>query len=392
MLFLPKSPALSRLAIPILTRYELKTLEKIYQKYFELRVNLNEQVKEKEKLQAGEVFNDLSENFNQKLTSSTNRLKKFDVENEVSGAESGVQKELLLKQLYETQSQLSSTQTEIVETQQRIADLQQKVNAQPEQIQTGSVSKYVPAVDKIKEELTRLEQQRTQLLQKYQPNSRPVRENEERIQQLKKSVAEEIANPPQEKSYALNDLRRRLVTDLLNAQTNLVVLKEREKSLSPLVSKLRTQTTLLNSKSIERGSLEREKNINEEAYLLYQKKARENEISQALNREKVINLSLVDPPRTDGEAKSPKPLLNLLVLLFIGGTAAFASAIILEKFIAANHDDDLIISAHEIEGRLNLPLLASIAVIETPKTIKLLPSPKRIFPPAADKKRRKAGN
>ena len=369
-----------------------KTLEKIYQKYFERRVNLNEQVKEKEKLQAGEVFNDLSENFNQKLTSSTNRLKKFDVENEVSGAESGVQKELLLKQLYETQSQLSSTQTEMVETKQRIADLQQKVNAQPEQIQTGSVSKYVPAVDKIKEELTRLEQQRTQLLQKYQPNSRPVRENEERIQQLKKSVAEEIANPPQEKSYALNDVRRRLENDLLNAQTNLVVLREREKSLSPLVSKLRTQTTFLNSKTIERAGLEREKNVNEEAYLLYQKKARENEISQALNREKVINLSLVDPPRTDGEAKSPKPLLNLLVLLFIGGTAAFASAIILEKFIAANYDDDLIISAGEIEGRLNLPLLASISVIEKPKTIKLLPSPKRIFPSAADKKKRKAGN
>lgn len=369
-----------------------KTLEKIYQKYFELRVNLNEQVKEKEKLQAGEVFNDLSENFNQKLTSSTNRLKKFDTENEVSGAESGVQKELLLKQLYETQSQLSSTQTEIVETQQRIKDLQQKVNAQPEQIQTGSVSKYVPAVDKIKEELTRLEQQRTQLLQKYQPNSRPVKENEERIQQLKKSVAEEIANPPQEKSYALNDVRRRLENDLLNAQTNMVVLKEREKSLSPLVSKLRTQTTSLNSKSIERGGLEREKNINEEAYLLYQKKARENEISQALSREKVINLSLVDPPRTDGEAKSPKPFLNLLVLLFVGGTAAFASAIILEKFIAANYDDDLIISAREIEGRLNLPLLAAISVIETPKSIKLLPSPKRIFPPSTDKKRKKAGN
>ena len=369
-----------------------KTLEKIYEKYFELRANLNEKVREKEESQAGEVFNGLSGNFSRKLNSSTNRLKKFDEENNISGTETGVQKELLLKQLYETQAQLSSTQTEIVETQQRIKDLQQKVTAQPEQIQTGSVSKYVSAVDKIKEELTRLEQQRTQLLQKYQPNSRPVQENEERIQQLKKSVAEEIANPPQEKTYALNDVRRRLENDLLNAQTNLVVLKEREKSLSPLVSKLRTQTTFLNSKTIERAGLEREKNINEEAYLLYQKKARENEISQALNREKVVNLSLVDPPRTDGEAKSPKPLLNLLVLLFIGGTAGFASAIILEKFIAASHDDDLIISAREIEGRLNLPLLASISVIEPPKTIKQLPSPKRIFPSAADKKRRKAGN
>ena len=368
-----------------------KTLEKIYEKYFALRVSLNEKVREKEESQAGEVFNDLSGNFSRKLNSSTNRLKKFDVENDISGAETGVQKELLLKQLYETQSQLSSTHTEIVETQQRITDLQQKVNAQPEQIQTGSVSKYVSAVDKIKEELSQLEQQRTQLLQKYQPNSRPVRENEDRIQQLKKAVADEIANPPVEKSYALNDVRRRLENDLLNAQTNLVVLKEREKSLAPLVSKLRTQTTFLNSKTIERAGLEREKNINEEAYLLYQKKARENEISQALNREKVVNLSLVDPPRTDGEIINPKPMLNLLVLMFIGGTAGFASAIVLDKF-TNRQDDDLIISAREIEGRLNLPLLASISEIELPKTIKLIPSPKRIFPLSTDKKRRKSGN
>lgn len=368
-----------------------KTLEKIYEKYFALRVSLNEKVREKEESQAGEVFNDLSGNFSRKLNSSTNRLKKFDVENDISGAETGVQKELLLKQLYETQSQLSSTHTEIVETQQRITDLQQKVNAQPEQIQTGSVSKYVSAVDKIKEELSQLEQQRTQLLQKYQPNSRPVRENEDRIQQLKKAVADEIANPPVEKSYALNDVRRRLENDLLNAQTNLVVLKEREKSLAPLVSKLRTQTTFLNSKTIERAGLEREKNINEEAYLLYQKKARENEISQALNREKVVNLSLVDPPRTDGEIINPKPMLNLLVLMFIGGTAGFASAIVLDKF-TNRQDDDLIISAREIEGRLNLPLLASISEIELPKTIKLIPSPKRIFSLSTDKKRRKSGN
>jgi len=360
------------------------TLEEIYRKYVELHVQLSE------KRQAGEIFNEQTDAFNRKLKSSTNTLKNFDVQNEVSGAEIGIQRELLLKQLFETQSQLGSTQREIVETEHRITDLQAKVNAQPERIQTGSVSKYVSALDGMKAELIQLEQQRTQLLQKYQPNSRPVRENEGRIGQLKKSIAEETANPPQEKSFALNDLRRSLVTDLFNAQTSLVALKEREKKLSPLVAKLRSQSASLNSRSIERESLERAKNVNEEAYLLYQKKARENEISQVLNRQQAVNFAIVDPPRTDGEPKNPKPLLNLLILIFIGSTAGFASAIVLDKLTSANKEDyDFVSSVREIEQRWDLPVLASISVAELSENAKVISTPKRSLRLSASEERRK---
>lgn len=338
------------------------TLAEIYRKYVEMHVQLSE------KRQAGQIFNEQSDAFNRKLKSATDVLKNFDVQNEVSGAQIGVQRELLLKQFYETRTQLGATQTEIVETEHRITDLQAKVNAQPEQLQTGSVSKYVSAIDRMKEELAQLEQQKTQLLQKYQPNSRPVRESEGRIGQLKKSIAEETAHPPQEKSFALNDLRRKLVADLYNAQTSLVALKEREKKLSPLVAELRGQTASLNSRSLERESLERARSVNEEAYLLYQKKARESEISQVLNKQQVVNFAVVDAPRTDGEPKNPKPLMNLIVLMLVGLTAGLTSAICLEKLSSADDDDNNpAVFAREIEERWNLPILATISVDESEK-------------------------
>jgi uncharacterized protein involved in exopolysaccharide biosynthesis len=350
-----------------------KTLEKLYQKYVELHVQIND------KPQAAQVFNEQSDKFNRKLNDSTDALKQFDAKNGVTGAEIGTQRELLLKQLYDAQALENATRTEIGETEKRIADLKEKIATQPERIQTGSVSKYVSAIDRMKEELVQLEQQRTQLLQKYQPNSRFVRENEERIRQLKKTITEETANPPEERSFALNDLRRRLESDLANAQTSLAALKEREKNLSQQASKLSGEVVSLNGKSIERDSLERKKNINEEAYLLYQKKARENEISQVLNREQVMNFSLVDAPRTDGEQKNPKPLLNLLVLITVGASAGFAGAIVLDKLTAvdaAGANYDLIVSAREIEQRLNLPLLAFI--VEPPKTVKAVLTAKRL--------------
>lgn len=361
-----------------------KTLEKIYQKYVELHIQINE------KAQAGQVFNEQTDAFNKKLNAVSNSLKQFDARNGVTGAEIQVQRELLLKQLYEAQAQINAARTEIGETQKRIADLQEKVASQPEQIQTGSVSRYVSALDRMKEELIQMEQQKTQFLQKYQPNSRFVRETEERIQQLKKAIAQETANPPQERSFALNDLRRRLESDLFNAQTSLAALKEREKNLSAQADKLRKEVVTLNSRSIDRANLERERSINEEAYLLYQKKARENEISQVLNKEKVLNFGIVDPPSSDGEAKSPKPFLNLLVLMFVGAMAGFASALVVDKLTAPAKEYDLIVSPSGLRERLELPVLAVISVIEPPRAEKVISKPERLALPAeTNKKRRK---
>ncbi len=346
-----------------------RTLEVLYQKYVDLHVRMSD------KPEAEQVFKDQTERFDQKLNASSDQLKQFDTLNGVSGSEIGTQRELLLKQLFEVQTLASSTQTEIGETEQRVIALREKIETMPEQVQTSSVSKYVGALDSMKGELVKLEQQRTDLMQKYKPQSRFVRENDERIQQLKGRIAEETANPPQERSYALNDLRRKLEGDLNVAQTSLSGLRKREKTLNQQATKLSADVVALNSRSIERDDLARQRTVNEEAYLLYQKKARENEISQVLNKEQVMNFAVVDPPRTDGEQKNPKPLINLLVLVCLGAFAGVASALMLERRTAAYYEEDLIISALDCERRLGLPVLASVPVIDEPglKRLSLYP-------------------
>ncbi len=338
-----------------------KTLDAIYRKFVELHVQLND------KPEAAQVFTEQTGKYNQKLNEATKTLKDFDSENGVVGADITTQQGLLQKQLSDTQTQINTAHTEVGETIKRIESLKEKIALEPKQIQTGFVSKYVPALDRMKDELLQLEQQRTQLLQKYQPNSRFVRENQERIDQLKKSLATETANPPQERSFALNELRRKLESELYDAQTSLVSLKDREKTLTAQASKLISDVAFLNTKSIERTGLERKRNTDEEAFLLYQKKARENEIGQVLNKERVMNFAVVDPPRTDGEQKNPKPLLNLLVLIAVGIMGAFAASVAYDKFTGPRTYNDHIVSANEIERRFNLPVLATIPHMRLPE-------------------------
>lgn len=337
-----------------------RTLEAVYRKFVDLHIELSE------KPEVTQVFNTQTDKFNQQLSEATNDLKNFDSGNAVIGADIATQQGLLQKQLSDAQSQAAAARTQIGETLKRITSLQTKIAAEPEQLQTGYVSKYVPAIDRMKDELIRLEQDRTQLLQKYQPNSRFVRDNQERIDELRRTLAAEIANPPKERSFAINDLRRKMEAELYQAQTDLAALRDREKSLTGQVTKLESDVAQLNARSIERAALERKKTINEEAFLLYQKKARENEIGQIFNKEKILNFSVIDPPRSDGQQKHPKPFLNLLILLGVGAMAGLSGALMLDKLGRPDHSNDLIRTRHDIEARLKVPLLAAIPTIHVP--------------------------
>ncbi len=336
------------------------TLEAIYRRFVELHVQINE------KPEATQVFNEQTGKFNQKLNAATTTLKNFDSVNGISGADIGTQQSLLQKQLSDAQAQISATRTEIGETGKKITSLQENIAAEPKEIQTGYVSKYVLALDRMKEELSQLEQQRTQLLQKYQPQSRFVRENQQQIDQIRKTIAEETAAPPQERSFALNELRRRLQAELYDAETKLAALKDRERSLTGQIAKLTTEATILNSRSIERTTLERQRSINEEAYLLYQKKARENEIGQVLNKERIMNFAIVDSPRTDGQQKNPKPAMNMLVLLLVGTLAGLTAALVAERGSIEGYSSEIAGSVREIETRYDLPVLVSIPYMELP--------------------------
>lgn len=68
--------------------------------------------------------------------------------------------------------------------------------------------------------------------------------------------------------------------------------------------------------------------------------------------------------------------------MMVGATAGFAGAFVLDKLTAVN-DYDLIGPMNEIEQRLNLPLLASIPIIEPSKIINVIPVSRRFALPSA---------
>lgn len=300
-----------------------QVLQTLYQKYADhhLRLHQNEQ--------AAQVFHLQSAKFNQQLKEATDALKHFDVANQLAG--SPAQRELLLQQFYLLQQQFNQTRTEQLETQQRRAMLKRQLTAVPERIQTEIRTKYTGARDRIKDEILALEMQSLQLRQKYQPGHRLVKEVTERLAQARLLLAREEQTPPQEISTMPNELHRRLVSDLLTTESNLAALNERQQQLAALTKQYQAQITTFDVKSLERAELERNRAVQEEAYLLYHKKAQEAEISNVMNQARIANISLAQAATVNHKAINPKPLLNLAVLLVVGLLAGVAAVLTLER-------------------------------------------------------------
>src|SRR5581483_1723866 len=307
-------------------------LNTLYQKYSDHHLRL------RQSSPAAQVFRQQAESFKDKLENATEVLKRFDEQNGLASV--AAQKELLMQQFYQTQSQANATRTEIRETEQRVTTLNAQLATQPERIETGTTTKYVQALDKMKDELLQMELQRTQLLQKYKPDHRLIKDIEQRITQAREVITREEQSPPQEKSVALNDVHRRLMNDLLSAQANLMALREREKSLSTLAAQYQARMIEIDQKSYEKTDLERNKTVNEEAYLLYHKKSQEAEIANALTQEKVANISLADAASPNYKPISPKPALNFLVFAAVGFIAAIAGAMMIERINPAVRNED----------------------------------------------------
>lgn len=311
-----------------------QTLNEMYRQYGEHHLRLRQSSK------AANVFHEQSEAFNQKLKEATDALKRFDERTGVSA--NSAQQTLQQQQYYEVQSQLDKARTEMRETEKRIAALSVQIKTQPERVESEARTKYAPALDKIKEEILALELQRTQLLQKYQPNHRLVKDVEERLAQSRELLAREEKSPPQERATVLNEIHRRLTSELLSAHADLAALREREQKLAALATQYKEKVTSFDTKSLERAALERARAVNEEAYLLYRKKAQEADIVNALNQERIVNFSLAEAPAVNRRPVSPKPLINLIALTMVGLVAAAAAVAFIEREMLFSREERLL--------------------------------------------------
>jgi capsular polysaccharide biosynthesis protein len=100
--------------------------------------------------------------------------------------------------------------------------------------------------------------------------------------------------------------------------------------------------------------LQNQVDVDGQNYQLYLSKIEESRISDAMDREKIASVSLIEPARVPFKPVSPKVLLNMVLAIFLGGFGALGLAFFLEYL------NDTLERAEDVENVLQLPVLGSI--------------------------------
>jgi uncharacterized protein involved in exopolysaccharide biosynthesis len=198
-----------------------------------------------------------------------------------------------------------------------------------------------------------LELQRNDLLAKYQPSYRPVQDVEKQIAETKAAIAAENANPVKEQSTDLNTTNAWVRSELAKARADLATYRASVTAAQGIVSRYQMLTQQLQGKALEEQEIQRNLKAEEANYLLYQQKLQEARISDRLDKQGILNVSLVEAPSAPVLPSRPPwvyAALGALLACMLGGFA----------IVTAEFTNNTFRTPDELQVYLQVPVLAAI--------------------------------
>jgi uncharacterized protein involved in exopolysaccharide biosynthesis len=298
-------------------------------------------------------FQGQTEEYRKELKETEAAMTKFAADEGV--VEAPLSREISVRELNEFEAELKKARFAVAETEQRIQVLEQEQASTDARLTTSIKTTGNPYLEQqLRTTLLSLELKRTELLNKFTPDYRPVQEVEAEIAQAREALQNALNNPVREETTDRDTTHEMIKTELARARADLRAQQAKVESTSQVVDQYREQARKLNETAIAQQDLVRKAKTAEENYLLYSKKEEEARISDALDQQRIVNVSVAQPASAPPSSVSPRWLLNLGAGFFLAICASIIVA------CTADYLDRSFRTPDEVEIYLNVPVLAAL--------------------------------
>ena len=275
--------------------------------------------------------------------------------NDKGVVEAPLSREITVRKLNEFEAELKEARSSVAETQQRIQVLEQEQASTAARLTTSVKTAGNPYLEQqLRTTLLNLELKRTELLSKFAPDYRPVQEIEAQIAQTRTALENAQNNPVREETTDRDATHEMIKSELAKARADLRAMQAKVTATSQIVDQYRDQAHKLNDTEIAQQDLVRKAKTAEENYLLYSKKEEEARISDALDQQRIVNVSVAQPPSAPPSSVRPRWLINLAAGLLLALCASVIMALITDYVDRSFRTPD------EVEIYLNVPVLAAL--------------------------------
>lgn len=265
------------------------------------------------------------------------------------------QKDSALQKLAEFEATARQTQEAIAETQQRIQTLEAQAKATPSRVVTQvRNSEDNILLSGLRSNLLNLELKRTELLQKFAPTYRLVQEVDVQIAQTHTAIETAEKAKLREETTDQDPTYSWVKAELAKARTDLAGFQARETATTQAVASYREAARQLEQKEVVQNDLLRNVKTGEENYMLYLQKEEEARISDALDRRRIINVAIAEPPSV------PALPSNQRYLTVLSG-GIFAIFISIGMAFLAEQMDRTFRTPDEVRSFLDIPVFATLS-------------------------------
>ncbi len=303
-----------------------------------------------------DFFQEQADEYRKGLEEAERRLAEFSRKKGVVSIE--IQRDIAVRKQSDFETQLRESQAAEAALEQRIKSLETQAASTPERVVTQvRTSDNAVLLQQLRSTLLALELKRTELLTKFEPGYRAVQEVETQIAQAREALEQAEKNSIRDETTDLDKTRQWLDEELARARAERVTQKARSAELAKSVAASRQNASQMGSREMEHQDLVRAAKTAEANYLMYLRKQEEARISDALDRQRIVNVAIAEAPTVPALPSSPRWDLNLILGFVLAVLASLGLA------FAADYMDPSFRTPDEVEGYLGLQVLAA-----TPRT------------------------
>jgi uncharacterized protein involved in exopolysaccharide biosynthesis len=298
-------------------------------------------------------FDEETEQYRKTMVQAQQRLAEF---NRTSGiVTSQTEKDSAVPKLAEFELDWRQTQAAIPGGEEHVRSLQALLEKTPARITTQLHNSDNGALmQQLKSSLVSLESQRVDLRNKYAPGDRMVQEVDTQIEQVKAAIDAQQKAPLKEETTDQNPTYEFLRQELAKAQAELAATKARAKSLGSVDQAYRQTLVERDQKQLQQEALLRDAKIAEDNYLLYLNKREQAHISDAFDKNRILNVSIAQPATI--ALRPTNPTWLILLLGWLSACIASAGVVLVQEQL-----NPTLRRPEQIERYFEVPILAEVS-------------------------------
>lgn len=299
-----------------------------------------------------QFFREQTEQLRRAIEATEKRIK--DLKNATGMASLEDRKKVLVARVAALEQGFEQTGNELAASRAKAASLEERLQQLPKTKITQQVVGFPDSArEELRKSINNLTLREQELLATYTEQNVQVREIRRQIREAR-ALYGHISEQSQT-TQGINAAYQQTELSLLVEQSNRISLEARYEALRRQLTEAREEVKKLNEVEVQLARLDRELALENANFKKYSDSLEQTRIDQALETEKISNISVVQPASYPMEPIRPNKLMNLIVGVILGLLGGIGLAFL------ADHQDHTLKSPQEIERRLQLPVWATVS-------------------------------